>query len=123
MAKLGRTHVMIAQEMIERGTSVRQVAYQLGVDESTLRYRLGRPLDAVDGRQQRQTALHAWEARVDAVLARFADARLVADGARHYAACRHNTTGSTSPRGLMGSRSRCTGLSARSRIAGRRSSA
>ena len=44
MAKLGRAHVMLAQEMVDRSVSVRQVATQLGVDESTLRYRLKRPL-------------------------------------------------------------------------------
>jgi len=44
---------MLAQEMVDRAVSVRQVATQLGVDESTLRYRLRRPLDAPDGRSER----------------------------------------------------------------------
>ena len=83
MAKLGRTHVMIAQEMIDRSVSVRQVARQLGVDESTLRYRLGRSLDAPDGRAQRARALAGWDERIDAVLTRFADARLVPGGTGH----------------------------------------
>lgn len=83
MAKLGRTHVMIAHEMVDRSVSVRQVAVQLGVDESTLRYRLSRPLDAPDGRSVRPTALAGWEERVDAVLTRFGDARVVPEGSGH----------------------------------------
>ncbi|CAN5143697.1 IS21-like element ISMac9 family transposase [soil metagenome] len=83
MAKLGRTHVMIAQEMIDRAVPVRQVARQLGVDESTLRYRLGRALDAPDGRATRATALAGWDAQIDAVLTRFGDARVVPDGTGH----------------------------------------
>ena len=83
MAKLGRTHVMIAQAMVDRAVSVRRVAAQLGVDDSTLRYRLGRSLDAPDGRCVRPTALAGWEDRVDAVLTRFGDARVVPDGTGH----------------------------------------
>lgn len=83
MAKLGRTHVMIAQEMVDRAVSVRQVAAQLGVDESTLRYRLGRSVDAPDGRCIRASALAGWEERVDAVLARFEDPRVVPEGTGH----------------------------------------
>lgn len=82
MAKIGRMHVRIAQEMVDRAVSVRQVAAQLGVDESTLRYRLGRSLDAPDGRAARSTALAGWDERVDAVLRRFEDARVVPGGAR-----------------------------------------
>lgn len=80
MAKIGRRHVAIAQEMIDRAVSVRQVAAQLGVDESTLRYRLGRAMDAPDGRTARATALAGWDERVDAVLTRFDDARVVPAG-------------------------------------------
>ena len=64
--------------MVEREVSIRQIAGQLGVDESTLRYRLGRPLDAPDGRRLRRTALEGWDDRVDAVLERFGDARVAA---------------------------------------------
>jgi transposase len=83
MAKLRREHVMIAREMVDRAVSVRRVAAQLGVDESTLRYRLGRPLDAPDGRCVRPSALAGWDARVEAVLTRFGDARVVTDGTGH----------------------------------------
>ncbi len=86
MAKLGRAHVMLAQEMVDRGVSVRQMAGQMGVDESTLRYRLGRPLDEPDGRRERATAMAGWTERVDAVLTRFGDARVVAGGTGHCAA-------------------------------------
>jgi transposase len=71
---------MIAQAMVDRAVSVRQVAAQLGVDESTLRYRLGRSVDAPDGRVARATALTGWDERVDAVLTRFGDARVVPEG-------------------------------------------
>jgi transposase len=71
---------MIAQEMVNRAVSVRQVAGQLGVDESTLRYRLRRPLDAPDGRAARPSVLAGWDERVDAVLRRVEDARVVPAG-------------------------------------------
>jgi len=67
---------MVAQQMVERRVPVRQVARQLGVDESSLRYRLKRPAEAPDGRQERPSVLDGWEGRVDAVLARFDDPRL-----------------------------------------------
>ena len=74
---------MIAQEMVDRSVSVRQIALQLGVDESTLRYRLGRPLDAPDGRTRRVSALAEWDERIDAVFTRLREARLVPDGTGH----------------------------------------
>ena len=43
MAKLARAQVMVAQEMVDRGVAVRQVARQLGVTEGALRYRLRQP--------------------------------------------------------------------------------
>ena len=81
MAKLRREHVMIAREMIARDVSIREVADKLGVDESTLRYRLDRPLDAKDGRRDRKTALDGWDTVVTAVLERFGDGRVV-EGAK-----------------------------------------
>jgi transposase len=101
MAKLRRDQVMVAMEMVERGVSIRQVARQLGVAESGLRYRLARAPDAPDGRRERVSVLDGWAERVDAVLARFGDARLGA-GTGHCPAqtlyavlCReHGFTGS-----------------------------
>jgi len=80
MAKLRREHVMIAREMIERSVSIRAVAAQLGVDESTLRYQLARPDDAPDGRRDRPTAVDGWEPVIRGILERFGDRRVVADG-------------------------------------------
>jgi hypothetical protein len=76
MARLRRDELMVAQQMVERQVPVRQVARQLGVDESSLRYRLRRPVEAPGGRQERPSVLDGWDARVDAVLARFDDPRL-----------------------------------------------
>jgi len=83
MAKLRREQVMIAQEMVARSVSVRRVATQLGIDESTLRYRLRRSLEAPDGRRERPTVLAGWDERVDGVLARFGDARVVSSATGH----------------------------------------
>lgn len=74
MAKLREDHVTIAKEMAARQVPVRQIARQLEVDESTLRYRLRRPADAPDGRRERPSALAGWAERVAAVEARFGDA-------------------------------------------------
>ncbi|MGH7711785.1 MAG: IS21 family transposase [Gemmatimonadaceae bacterium] len=78
MAKLRREHVMIAREMIDRHVSIREMAAKLDVDESTLRYRLNRPPEALDGRRDRATVLDGWSAVVTAVLERFGDARVSA---------------------------------------------
>jgi len=68
---------MVAQEMIDRGVAVRQVARQLGVTEGALRYRLQQPAAAAaDGRRDRATAVDGWDDRVTAVLERFGDARV-----------------------------------------------
>ena len=73
MAKLREEHVRLAREMVARSVSVRQVAADLGVDESTVRYHLARPSDATDGRRDRPSVLDGWSARVAAVVARFSD--------------------------------------------------
>lgn len=96
MAKLRRVQVMLAQEMVDRAASIRQVAGQLGVDESTLRYRLGRPADAPDGRRDRPSVLAGWDERIDTVLIEvrgtarhvvvLAEGEEVARHARHSAA-------------------------------------
>lgn len=71
---------MIAREMIDRDVSRRQVAAQLGVDESTLRYHLARDPEAPDGRRARATALDRWDERIRAVLERFDDRRVRPEG-------------------------------------------
>lgn len=79
MARLRKEHVMIAREMVERDVPVRQVVRDLGVDESTLRYHLGRSPTATDRRKDRASALDGWQERLDAVLTRFADPRVGGD--------------------------------------------
>lgn len=73
MAKLREEHVQLAREMAARAVSVRRIAADLGVDESTVRYRLARPVDAPDGRRVRPTAVDGWTERITAVMARFGD--------------------------------------------------
>ena len=70
MAKLGRSHAMIAQEMSTGRCRSGRWHCRWG-GESTLRYRFGRSLEAPDGRAQRATALAGWDERIDAVLTRF----------------------------------------------------
>lgn len=60
MTKLREDQVTMAGEMVARGEPVRRMAAQLGVDESTLRYRVGRASDAPDGRRDRPSALDGW---------------------------------------------------------------
>jgi transposase len=83
MGKLGRDTIMVARAMVARGVSQRRLATQLEVDESTLRYHLKRGVDAPDGRRKRPSVLAGWDERIDAVLARFDDGRVVADGRGH----------------------------------------
>jgi len=71
MAKLREDHVSIARDMVARQVPVRQIAVQLGVDESTLRYRLRRATDAPDGRRLRPSVVDGWAERIAAVEARF----------------------------------------------------
>lgn len=80
MARLRRDQIMFAKEMVGRDVSLRQVARQLGVDESSLRYRLARAPDAPDGQRDRPSVLDGWDARVDAVLARCDDPRVGGEG-------------------------------------------
>lgn len=79
MARLRREHLMVAQEMVARDVPVRQVARDLGVDESTVRYHLAKSAEAPDGRRDRPSVLGAWHDRVTAVLARFGDPRVGGD--------------------------------------------
>jgi transposase len=79
MARLRQEHLMVAREMVDRDVPVRQVARDLGVDESTVRYHLARPEDAPDGRRERASVLDGWTERITAVLQRFADPRVGGD--------------------------------------------
>lgn len=58
MAKLGKEQIMVAADMVQKGTSVRQVARQMGVSEGALRYRLKKRAEAPkpDGRALQPTA-------------------------------------------------------------------
>ena len=61
MAKLKEHHIMCAEELA-RNQSVRKIASTFDVDESTLRYRLGRKrAGAVDGRAQQQEVCSPYE--------------------------------------------------------------
>lgn len=57
--------------MAARQVPVRRIAAQLGVDESTVRYRLSRPGAAPDGRRDRPSVVAGWEEPIAAVEARF----------------------------------------------------
>ena len=72
---------MVADGMIGRGVPIRQVARQMGVRESALRYRLRRQREgAVDGRAGKATALDPFEEAVHAVLTRLEDVRITGEG-------------------------------------------
>lgn len=61
MAKLAERELVCAEVLVlDKGKSVRSVARDLGVDESTLRYRLARRREgAVDGRKNQPEACDA----------------------------------------------------------------
>ena len=82
MAKLGKEQVMVAQEMVGRGVSVRQVARQLGVTEGALRYRLRKVTeeDPVDGRSRQRTAVEGYEEAIEVILERLEDGRVTGEG-------------------------------------------
>lgn len=72
---------MVSKEMQERGTSVRQLARQLGVTEGALRYRL-KKLDegpSVDGRGRQSTALDDYTDAVEAIQEALEDGRLTGE--------------------------------------------
>jgi transposase-like protein len=65
MAKLQGEDVMVADVMERRGWSIRTLAGDFGVDESTLRYRLRRLRDgAEDGRKRQAEACAELEGAV-----------------------------------------------------------
>jgi transposase len=80
--KLSKEQVMVAMGMQERGASVRQLARQLGVAESALRYRLKQATEpeSVDGRTRQSTALDGLEDVVEAIQERLEDGRLSGRG-------------------------------------------
>ena len=73
---------MVAKGMQERGTSVRQLARQLGVTEGAVRYRLKRVKGdpGVDGRANQPTALDDYAAAVQAIQEGLEDGRLTGTG-------------------------------------------
>ncbi len=78
MAKLGEEQVMVAEQMVGRGVSMRQVAQQLGVTEGALRYRLRKQAegDRVDGRSRQPTAVDGFEEAIEVILERLDDRRV-----------------------------------------------
>lgn len=65
MAKLSAEDVMAAKVLVDRGRSIRSMARELGVDESTLRYRLKRVREgAEDGRRHQPEACAPWAERI-----------------------------------------------------------
>jgi transposase len=82
MARLGEEQVMVADGMVRKGTSIRQVSRQLGVSEGALRYRLRKRAAGatVDGRSRQASAVSGFEEAVQAILERLEDGRLSGEG-------------------------------------------
>lgn len=80
--KLTREQIMVAEGMTRRGTSVRQIAKQLGVTEGALRYRLRQRAAGTppDGRRVQPTATDGFEAAIHTVLERLEDGRITGAG-------------------------------------------
>ena len=80
--KLSKEQVMVAKGMVERGTSVRQLARQLGVTEGALRYRLKKLEEGPprDERTDQPTALDGHEEAVEAIQRALGDGRLTGEG-------------------------------------------
>ena len=65
---------MVARAMMDRGTSVRQLATQLGVTEGVVRHRLKKAeAPDLDGRAEQSTSLDGYEAAVRAIQERLGD--------------------------------------------------
>jgi len=73
---------MVAEGMVQRGVSIRQLARQFGVRESALRYRLKRRAEGErpDGRAHKPTALDRYEEAVHSILEHLGDGRLTGEG-------------------------------------------
>lgn len=82
MAKLGEEQVMVADGMVRKGASVRQIARQLGVTEGALRYRLRKRAAGpqIDGRSRQPTGVAGFEEPIQAILERLEDGRLTGEG-------------------------------------------
>lgn len=85
MAKLGKEQIMVAADMVRKGTSVRQVACQMGVSEGALRYRLKKRAEEAevpqpDGRSLQPTATDGYADAIRGILEAAADARLSGEG-------------------------------------------
>ncbi len=81
--KLSEEQITVAKGMKERGTSVRQLAKQLGVTEGALRYRLAKARErTADGRAHQPTAMDGYEEAVVAIQERLNDGRLREDWGR-----------------------------------------
>jgi len=82
MAKLGEEQVMVAEQMVSRGVSIRQLARQLGVTEGALRYRLRKRAEGerVDGRSRQSTAVAGFEEAIEGILGRLEDRRVTGEG-------------------------------------------
>ena len=72
MAKLTKEQIMVGNEMVQRGVSIRGVAQQLGVTEGALRYRLKqhRAGAGPDGRANKPTAVDGYQEAIVAILQR-----------------------------------------------------
>jgi len=71
VAKLSERELVCAEVLVGKGRSVRSVAKELGVDESTLRYRLQRrAAGALDGRAQQPEACAPFEDEIQAWIER-----------------------------------------------------
>mgnify|MGYP001442256296 FL=1 len=71
MASLSEADLVCAEVLVGKGRSVRGVARELGVDESTLRYRLKRrALGAVDGRSRQAEACEPFAPVIEEWIAR-----------------------------------------------------
>jgi transposase-like protein len=83
VAKLSERELVCAEVLVtEAGKSVRAVASDLGVDESTLRYRLRRRREgAVDGRARQPEAATAFRDVIEAWVERHAQASIACSSA------------------------------------------